>query len=434
MDDVRAMLDASPLSRTQIAAIALTAIINAADAYDVLTMAFVAPEVAVQWGVNKAALGLALSSGFVGMVLGSLFISPLADRYGRRRIILTTLALMAAGMLMAAFSRSVVELAGWRVLTGLGIGALVPINTPLAVEYANAARRRLALAVMAIGFPFGATLGGFAAAALLHYASWQSVFLAGALLSATMFAAAFFFLPEPPAFLLAKRPPDALARLNAYLRRCGHAPIAELPPAHRDDERARAPYRVIFSERHWASTVVLSLSNFLYLMTVYYVLSWMPKMVADLGYSSSFGTLVSSVAALFGIASSLSYGVIGTRLPARVIAALNMVGLAVMTGIFGLGGFAPPVLLALAAVLGLFLYGGTVAVYGTIVDNFAPAVRTTGVGFAMGMGRIAGVIAPSLAGQFFYAGMGRLSVSLILASCALISAALILASRRLAVR
>jgi MFS transporter, AAHS family, 4-hydroxybenzoate transporter len=434
MNNVRQMLDTAPLSRTQIIAITLTAVINAVDAYDVLAMSFVSPEISRAWGINKAELGLALSSGFLGMVVGSFFLSPLADKYGRRKIILTTLALMAIGMLMAAFSRSVVELAIWRIITGLGIGTLVPINTPLAVEYANGARRRLALAVMSIGFPVGATLGGFAAAMLMQYSSWHAVFLFGAALSTLLFGVAFIWLPEPPAFLLSKRPPDALARLNAYLIRCGHAPISELPPIDGSTSANVGPYRAIFSKGAWPATVSLSLANFLCLMTVYYILSWTPQMVADLGYSSSFATLVSSTSAMVGIVAVLGYGLFAQKWPLRQIAGTHMIGLALATGIFGIGGFQPPLLLMLAGIVGIFLYAGGVALYGVIVDTFAPSVRATGVGFAMGMGRIAGAIAPALAGQLFYIGMSRFSVSIILALCALGSAALIFANGRLSAR
>ena len=433
MHDVRETLDASPISRAQVIAITLTTLINAVDAFDVLAMSFVAPELAKQWHINRAALGVALSSGFAGMVFGSFVISPLADRFGRRRVVLAMLLVMATGMLMAAFSRSVPQLALWRVVTGVGIGALVPINTPLAVEYANAAQRRLALAAMSIGFPLGGTLGGVAASALLNYASWHWVFAVGAAGAAALFAAAYVWLPEPPAFLLARRPANAIDRINDYLRRCGHPPVTELPTAvaHKTE---RSGYAAILSPPYRAATLVVSLANFLQLITVYYVLSWMPQLVADLGYSSAFATLTAAVSALCGVVSTLFFGVFGSRQPQRMIAAVNLIGLAATTALFGLGHFSPAVLVLLVGLLGVFLYAGGVALYGVIIDTFSPAIRTTGTGFAMGVGRISGVIAPALAGQLFFVGMGRLSVSVLMALCALAAAGLIAASARFAPR
>lgn len=432
MNDIREKLDASPMSRAQVIAVVLTTIINAVDAFDVLSMAFVAPEISRGWGINKAELGLALSSGFFGMIFGSFFISPLADRFGRRAVVLGTLAIMAVGMLMAAFAHTVFELALWRVLTGMGMGALIPINATLPVEYSNKAGRRVALAIMSIGFPLGGTLGGFAAATLMYYFTWHTVFLSGAAFSGILFFTSLFLLPEPPAFLLSKRPPNALNRLNDYLRRCGHTPLDELPPTDDQAPPQPAPYRAIFSKTMWKATVSIAMANFLCLMTVYYVLSWMPQLVADLGYSSSFATMVSSTAAMAGIAGVLAYGIFTKKMSLRTLAGLNAIGLTVATCIFGLSSFQPWLLLSLAGILGIFLYGGNLALYGVIVDTFTPATRATGVGFALGMGRVAGAISPALAGQLFFIGLDRSGVSVILSLCAIGSAALIFMGRRAA--
>jgi MFS family permease len=419
------LLNESPLSRAQIIAIALTAVLGAVDGYDVLAMTFAAPGVSREWGLDKATLGLILSSGLIGMAAGSFLISPLADRLGRRPIVLFTLALMAVGMLMTAFSRSPAELVACRIVAGLGIGALVPINTPLAVEYANSARRRFALSIMSIGYPLGGTVGGFGAALLLRHAGWPSVFLLGAAMSLGVLSAAYFLLPEPPGYLLARRPPNALVKLNAYLVRCGHPPVDALPPP--PAKPTAAPYAATFARGQWRTTVTTALANLLYLMTVYYVLSWMPKLVADLGHTSAFATFTATLAAACGVVSSLLVGIVGRSVPLRVIAAVNMVGLAVATTAFGVSAYATSVLLGLAAVVGVFLYAGTVSLYGVIVGSFNPDVRTTGVGFAMGVGRIAGAITPALAGFLFSMGAGRPIVSCLIAICALAAAAIVIA-------
>ena len=160
----------------------------------------------------------------------------------------------------------------------------------------------------------------------------------------------------------------------------------------------------------------------------------MPQLVADLGHSSAFATLTAATAALAGVVVSLLMGVFGTSVPLRAIAILCMAGLTATTAVFGLGAFDKVALLALAAVLGAFLYPGTVALYGTIVDTFAPAIRATGVGFAMGMGRVSGAITPALAGQLFALGMGRSSVSVLLSLCASAAAVLMVVNGRLAAR
>ncbi|WP_174273334.1 MFS transporter, partial [Sphingomonas bacterium] len=219
--DLRARFDAAPMARAQIAAVAVTIALSALDGYDVLSVTFAAPAIAIDWGIGKAALGVLLSAGLAGMALGSLGLAPFADMVGRRRMVLASLVLMAAGMLLSAFAHSLPQLVAWRVLTGLGIGAMVAVINPLAAEFANARRRSLALALMAMGYPLGGLVGGLAAALFLRLYGWPAVFLAGAVAAGLLLLVVLRFLPEPLAFLLARPRQDGLARVNALLARCG---------------------------------------------------------------------------------------------------------------------------------------------------------------------------------------------------------------------
>jgi MFS transporter, AAHS family, 4-hydroxybenzoate transporter len=426
MKSIQQLLESAPLSRTQVVAISLTAAINAIDAYDVLSMSFVAPVLAKQWGIDKATLGLVLSSGFAGMIAGSFFLSPLADRFGRRPLMLSTLALMSFGMVMAAFATSASLLSLWRVITGLGIGALVPVNTPLAVEYSNEAKRRMSLAIMSIGFPLGGTVGGLVASALIARASWQSVFLVGGAASAILLLASIRWLPEPPAFLLAKRPRGALARLNDYLVRCNQLPLQALP----EPEKASPVGRIIFTGEPRRRLFLLSAANFALLLTVYYVISWMPVLITELGYSGTFAAAASATSTLFGVAGILLVGAFVKRLSQRLVAQVNLFLLAGLTIVFGLGSFSSIALLLLAALIGATLYPGGVALYGVIIDAFGPATRATGIGIAMSMGRVAGAIAPALAGYMMSIGSTRSAVTVTMAMGALVSAILLWRSER----
>ncbi|AUW57181.1 hypothetical protein C1T17_02835 [Sphingobium sp. SCG-1] len=428
--DTQRTLDEAPLSRTQIIAIALTALMGAVDGYDVLAMAYAAPGITEEWQINKATLGIALSSGLAGMAFGSLTLTPLADEFGRRKMILAVLAVMGLGILLTAFSRSVTELSLLRVFTGVGMGALIPIIAPLAIEYSNVHRRRLALAIMTIGFPLGATLGGFAAAALLQYHGWHSVFLLGAAATLGLLVAAYFWLPESPAFLIARRGPRALELYNDYLRRCGHEPALQLPAPNAEGPK-HSSYVTIFAHRQWTVTITLAAIDMLYLMTVYYVLSWTPQLIVDLGHTSAFATMAVSLGAMVGVLASLAIGLIGINVPLRWITAGLMTGLSITTAAFGIGGFSTMGLVLLVAVTGTFLYGGTTAINGLIVNSFTVDSRATGAGFVMGVGRLAGVISPALAGFLFTAGLQRPSVSVMISLCTLMAASLVLFSRQL---
>jgi MFS family permease len=425
--DPRIMLAEAPMSRAQVIALALVCGLSALDGYDVLAVSFAAPGITQSWGLGRAALGLVLSSGLVGMAFGSIVVSPFADLIGRRRTVIISLGFMAAGMLLSAFASSIAILAAWRVVTGIGIGAMVPVITPLAAEFANKRRRALALAILAIGFPLGGTVGGFAAAVLLHYFSWPAVFLFGAGAALLLLPLVVFWLPEPLAFLLARRDSGSLQRVNALLARCNLPAIAELPPIA---EKQSAPYRAIFSAGQRAETVRITAVNLLYLMTVYYVLSWMPQMVADAGFSASAGTALSATASLTGAVVCILISLAAPQIRLRALGAAMMVGLGIATALFG---YTPPslvLLAAMAALIGGFLYTGIFGLYATIVDTFEPGMRATGVGFVMGVGRGASALAPAIAGALFELGAGRDIVSAALALLAFAAGLLMLVRGR----
>lgn len=416
--DVRRLIDDSPMSRVQVAAIAVTVVLSALDGYDVLSVTFAAPSLSHAWHLGKAAVGVMLSSGLVGMAAGSLGLAPLADRFGRRPIVLMALALMIVGGLWSALSHSVGEIAASRVLTGLGIGVVVAVITPLSAEFSNLKWRQICVAAMAVGYPIGGVVGGLAAAALLPAYGWTSVFFVKSAVALLMTPAVLVFLPESPAFLLARGRPDALAKINALLSRCGHAAVSALPvpPAP-----GSSGYRALFARGMAATTLRLTLANGLYVMTVYYVLSWLPQLVADAGFKASTASLVSALANLVGAGGGLLLGVAARRfgLPRLVVGAL--LGLGLSTALFGFTPPSLPLLFAAAAVCGFFLVAGITGLYATVAATFTPQSRASGSGFVIGIGRATSATAPYIAGWMFAGGLSRAQVSLTFAGCALLA-------------
>src|SRR5262245_37424890 len=177
-------------------------------------MAFTAPEVAREWSLSGARLGVLLSAGLFGMAAGSLFVAPWADRFGRRTLILLCLAVITTGMLLSAFTRAPEQLAALRVVTGVGIGGILASLNVITAEYSSARWRSTAISLQVTGYPIGATIGGTIAAALITHHGWRSAFLFGAVCSALMIPVVVRGVTESLDFLLARRPPDALARLN----------------------------------------------------------------------------------------------------------------------------------------------------------------------------------------------------------------------------
>jgi MFS family permease len=172
------------MSRMQIIAVGITFLLNALDGFDVLSISFASPGIAAEWGIDRAALGIVLSMELIGMALGSVFIGRFADKAGRRKIMLTCLVVMAAGMFMVTTVTGLVELSIWRVMTGLGIGGMLATINATAAEFSNTKRRHLSVSLMAIGYPLGVVFGGTIAAQLLKTQDWRSVFDLGATMTA----------------------------------------------------------------------------------------------------------------------------------------------------------------------------------------------------------------------------------------------------------
>lgn len=411
--------DAAEMSRTQIIAVALTVLLSAMDGFDVLSVTFAAPAISLDWGIGKAELGVILSSGLAGMALGSFFLAPLADVFGRKPLTLVCLVMMSVGMLLSSFAATTVQLAATRLLTGVGIGACVAIINPLAAEFANLRRRPLAVALMALGYPAGGLVGGLLAAALLKAYGWHAVFFAGFIATTAMIPIIALFLPESLAHLLTGRRHDSLGKANVLLQRCGHAPLKELPPRQ---PQTRKGYAAVFAVGQRIPTARLAMINLFYGMAAFYVLSWLPQLIADAGYSPSTASFISALSSVAGIVGGVLLGLAAPRWGLVRLTAAMMFGLGVgMTGL----GFAPASigLLTLAAtVCGYCLYSGVAGFYATLASEFPPEARASGVGFVIGVGRVSSAIGPLAAGFLFAQGFGKGTVSAMFGALAILAA------------
>lgn len=419
---VRARFDAAPMGAVQVTVVALTFALSALDGYDVLSVAFAAPSITAEWHIGKAALGAVLSAGLIGMAAGALVLAPLADMIGRKTVVLLCLGLLAIGMAASGLAGGLTELAAWRVVTGLGIGGCVATINPIAAEFANARRRALTVAVMAIGYPVGGLVGGLLAALLLRIYDWRAVFFAGFAVALALLPLVALLMPESVAFLLTRRGPQALPRVNAVLHRCGHDGITASAIGGAVQRRG---YAALFGERPGA-TAWITIANLLYASAAYYVLSWLPQLVADAGFSPSSGSIVSAVASLAGIAGGLTLGALAYRYGLRGLTSGTMIGLGCATVVFGFTPPQLPLLILAGGVCGLCLFSGASGMYATIATTFSDAARASGSGFVSGIGRVASAGAPLLAGFLFAGGMSRSGVSLIFGLVAALAGFIIL--------
>ena len=420
---LRRTLDEASMGRAQILAVALVAMIAAMDGFDVQAMAFVAPVVGKAWLVGRATLGLVLASSLFGMAGGAILLSPLADVVGRRPAVLGGLALISVATLFSGLSQNIEQLGVSRALTGLGIGVMVPLTNTLAAEFSNLRRRSFAIATTIFGFASGGLLGGLLASAVLHGRPWNWVFFAGAMVGVALFVLAFVALPESPVFLMNRVSPSALFDLNRVLARLGHTELSALPAR----EKPRGSLQLVFAPGTAGVTVRLAVVFILASMASYYVISWLPQLVADAGFRPSTASLVAAISSLVGMASGLATGALGARIRPIVLASVATVGTGLALALIGI---VPPTLAMLvlaASTFGFFQSASVASFYATLTSSFPPLARVSGIGLVMGLGRLTSGLGPYAAGALFAAAWTRTSISLVFAGAA-VAAGLVLAT------
>jgi len=398
--NIRETINEGPMSRFQIVSLAICVVLNMLDGFDVLVMAFTAPAVSSDWSLRGAELGYLLSAGLFGMAGGSLFVAPWADRFGRRAIILFCLILICAGMFLSTVAQGVGQLAAFRVLTGIGIGGMLASLNVITSEYSSKKWRSTAISIQVIGYPIGATIGGTIAAVLIAQYGWRSAFLFGAIASLAMIPLVIWRLPESLDFLIAKRPANALQRLNRLMLGMGREQVAQLPEAPSTEQRyvKGNPLGQLFSGSLARSTLLIWISFFLLMFAFYFVLSWTPKLLVAAGMSNQQGITGGVLLNVGGIIGGVLFAWLSSRLNLKKLAAAYLLITAAALVLFA--AFATNLAMAflIAILIGAFIFGSMAGLYSLAPILYPAGIRTTGMGWAIGIGRIGAMIAPTIVG------------------------------------
>ena len=415
------LLADAPMSRAQVSAVALCILLTAIDGFDVLAISFAAPGIAAEWGIDRAALGIVLSMELIGMAIGSILIGAVADRFGRRPAILGCLVVMTGGMYLAATAGNVTVLSAYRLATGLGIGGMLASTSAMAAEFSNARRRNLSVILMAAGYPAGVIIGGSIASLLLVSFDWRAVFLLGAGLTAAFLPLVWFFLPESIEYLVTRRPVDALQRINTTLRRMRHATIDALPSA--SARPTSSGVTALFAPGLAHTTVILTFAYFAHIMTFYFTLKWIPKIVVDLGYAEELAGSVLVWANVGGVMGSVLLGLLAQWAPVRRLVIVTLILGAFAVTWFGRGQATLVELSFAAGVAGFFTNAAVVGLYALFAQSFPTAIRAGGTGFVIGFGRGGSAAGPIVAGFLFVSGVNLPTVALLMALGSAIAAA-----------
>ncbi|HLG53856.1 MAG TPA: MFS transporter [Vicinamibacterales bacterium] len=403
--DVRQFIDERPVSRYQLLVAAMCGLIVFVDGFDAQAMGYVAPALTAALQIPRSVLGSVISSGLVGMMVGALVSGPLADRVGRKPVLVASALIFGVGSLLTATAQSVDALMMFRVLTGLGMGGAMPNAIALTSEYMPRRRRAGAVTTMICGFSLGAAVGGFVAATIIPRFGWQSVFVVGGVVPILIGVAALFLLPDSIRFLIVKGKQDA--RVRRYLSRI--APEAAIPAQLSPgvDESGAGDVFVVkelFTEGRAIATTLIWVIYFMNLLNLYFLNSWLPTIISDAGIPVDTAIRLTSLFQIGGIGGALVLGRVLDRFLSFWILAGCYVWAAACIFLIGQAGASVPLLAATIACAGLGIIGGQNASHALSSEFYPTRMRSTGVGWALGIGRIGSIVGPLLGGQLLAQG------------------------------
>jgi MFS transporter, AAHS family, 4-hydroxybenzoate transporter len=395
--DVAAFVDAQPVGAFQVKLLLICATVLFLDGFDTTAVGYVAPALAKEWNIGKAALGLVSSSGLFGLMIGALLFGPLADRIGRRKIIISSTLAFGVGTLITAFVNDVNALLAIRFLTGLGLGGAMPNTIALTSEFSPHRRRATMVMVMFVGFSMGAALGGLLAAALIPQFGWRSVFVVGGIAPLVLVPILAWRLPESVRFLASTgRASARVAELLGFIN--AKAGFAEGSRFVVDEQELKGiPVQHLFRGGRTLATLLLWVVFFMSLLDLYFLSNWLPTVLNDLGASISQAAAIGSMLQVGGVVGTFALGSIIDRFSFRALALVYFVAVFAVGAIGQLGHSAVLVTIA-TFVAGFCIVGGQIAANALAAGFYPTSIRATGVGWALGIGRIGSIVGPLVGG------------------------------------
>jgi AAHS family 4-hydroxybenzoate transporter-like MFS transporter len=424
--DLEALLDDGRLGPFQILIIALCGVMAMIDGFDTQVIGLVAPSIAAAWHVPAPAFGPVFSLGLFGGLLGVLTLGTAGDRFGRKPVLLGSIFLFASVSLLTPFTHSLPQLIAVRVISGFGLGGALPGLIAVTSEYAPRKIRTNVTALMYCGFPLGSVLAGVVSAQLIPVYGWPSVFYLGSLVPLALLPVFALVVPESVRFLAIKGQKDKASRINPDARWSG---AMATPRVHGGGSLAG-----LFADGRALGTLLLWLTLFMSLLLTVFLVSWVPLVAHAAGLGIKTAVLAVSAFNLGGILGCFLIGritrVLGPTIPISLGYALGGVCVAVL----GFASQSGSAFLLTAFVAGLFAVGAQMSAIGLVASFYDTSMRSTGVGWALGSGRVGAVVGPLIGGVLIGMGMPMPALFLVAGCVSLVAALAILglgrASRR----
>jgi len=395
------LIDGSQIGSFQIRMFALCALCLIIEGFDVQAMGYVAPAVIPELGLERSALGNILSAANVGLLIGSMVFTAMADKLGRRPVLIGSTIGFAILTILTARATSANELLTYRFLAGISMGSLIPNATALIGEYSPKRLRVTMMMTISVGFTFGAAVAGFVAAALIPLWGWQSVFYVGGVTPLVIAVLMFFWLPESLQFLVLKQ--RQTDKLGVWLKAIN--PSTPTGPGveyvGNEENKEGVPFKHLWREGRATGTVTLWVIYFMNLLALYFLAGWLPTLLNDAGYTTSQAALVSAALQVGGTIGTFGFawiiarrGFISTLTVSFLVAAVSIGAIASQSVVM-----LASLLTAVVFIAGWCIVGGQPGLNALVATYYPTSMRSTGVGWCLGIGRVGGILGPWLGGQ-----------------------------------
>jgi AAHS family 4-hydroxybenzoate transporter-like MFS transporter len=418
--DIASTIDALPVSGYQIYIVALCGFLVALDGYDTQAMAMAAPELAAIWRVPLANFGGVLSASLLGLMIGALLLGPMGDKSGRKKVMLLSFAGVGVFSLATSFSQTLVELWIFRFLTGVGLGGTLPNALALTAEYVPARHRTAFVTIMLCGFPLGAAVGGFISDQLIEVYSWKAIFWIGGVLPIGLAGALWIALPESLYFLARDgRNASAVGRILQRINKSFRMPGRERFFTVSGHLQEKVSVWALLQDGRLVGTLLIWALFFMNLLILYFLMSWLPGLLSEFGLSRNAAFRVTGVfnagGVVGGIALSFACDRWGVVRILKFI--LSLAALAIV--IMGYSFEKPMILYVSVFFAGAGILGAQFFLAVVAAIYYPAAIRSSGLGGALGVGRVGAIVAPLLGSLLLNWGWSAESVFLLLCAIAL---------------
>jgi AAHS family 4-hydroxybenzoate transporter-like MFS transporter len=406
--DISKLIEDHSLGKVQISIVIWLSALMMLEGFDVQAMAFAAPAIIKQWGASRAVFGPVLSASLFGLMVGALAFTVASDMLGRKKVIVTGTVVLGLFSLLTVFATTPWELMFLRFLAGLGLGAAFPTGISLVSEYVPSKMRGTIVGIIYVGYTLGASLGGLLVAWTMQVFGWHSIFYIGGLLPLIVAVGLAYKLPESLHFLILKK--AERARIVAILQKLWPdrdfgATVQFVVP---ENPSRHSSFTSLFTERRVLMTLLLWVAFIFGYVGHHFLTGWLPTILSDAGFSIREAVSAASIYQLGGTIGGFLVGRALDRWGRNIVALSYVIAIPFLVV---LGAASSIVSIYVSVFLaGIFLLGAQIGIATIATSCYPTFMRSTGTGWAMGIGRIGSIAGPIIGGILLSTGISRASL------------------------